>query len=258
MTFYHILEAVPKKNTHGFLDDDISVVSYTEKVNAGKKKSLLLLYFVKDGWPGGGEETVCYKRRPGVPQAFLRGGGSPQAVFQQQGAPQGACRHQTERVRHLCFHQILMRTFQSAPAFTCVDRTIKIPDSAEGLGFQIRGFGPSVVHAVGRGMSYWGTAGQQLPPQSLGGGMRDSATGGPFSPLMLSMWLRWLFNDAAKTRNYVVISHFFPQRINSGVTTHKSVLVVSVIRKSSAGSSSPLLTRTHTLFSSSAINVGAR
>lgn len=32
-----------------------------------------------------------------------------------------------------------------------VCRTIKIPDSADGLGFQIRGFGPSVVHAVGRG-----------------------------------------------------------------------------------------------------------
>lgn len=30
-------------------------------------------------------------------------------------------------------------------------RTVKIPDSADGLGFQIRGFGPSVVHAVGRG-----------------------------------------------------------------------------------------------------------
>ncbi|KAJ8797027.1 hypothetical protein J1605_001837 [Eschrichtius robustus] len=29
--------------------------------------------------------------------------------------------------------------------------TVKIPDSAEGLGFQIRGYGPSVVHAVGRG-----------------------------------------------------------------------------------------------------------
>ncbi|XP_040288462.1 phosphatidylinositol 3,4,5-trisphosphate-dependent Rac exchanger 2 protein isoform X2 [Bufo bufo] len=29
--------------------------------------------------------------------------------------------------------------------------TVKIPDSPEGLGFQIRGFGPSVVHAVGRG-----------------------------------------------------------------------------------------------------------
>ncbi|XP_043922200.1 phosphatidylinositol 3,4,5-trisphosphate-dependent Rac exchanger 2 protein [Protopterus annectens] len=28
---------------------------------------------------------------------------------------------------------------------------VKIPDSMEGLGFQIRGFGPSVVHAVGRG-----------------------------------------------------------------------------------------------------------
>ena len=28
---------------------------------------------------------------------------------------------------------------------------MKIPDSAEGLGFQIRGYGPSVVHAVGRG-----------------------------------------------------------------------------------------------------------
>uniref|UniRef100_A0A8C2D3Z2 Phosphatidylinositol 3,4,5-trisphosphate-dependent Rac exchanger 2 protein n=1 Tax=Cyprinus carpio TaxID=7962 RepID=A0A8C2D3Z2_CYPCA len=29
--------------------------------------------------------------------------------------------------------------------------TVKIPDSADGLGFQIRGFGPSVVHAIGRG-----------------------------------------------------------------------------------------------------------
>uniref|UniRef100_A0A8B9RNV6 Phosphatidylinositol-3,4,5-trisphosphate-dependent Rac exchange factor 2 n=1 Tax=Astyanax mexicanus TaxID=7994 RepID=A0A8B9RNV6_ASTMX len=29
--------------------------------------------------------------------------------------------------------------------------TVKILDSADGLGFQIRGFGPSVVHAVGRG-----------------------------------------------------------------------------------------------------------
>uniref|UniRef100_A0A2K6KAK4 Phosphatidylinositol 3,4,5-trisphosphate-dependent Rac exchanger 2 protein n=1 Tax=Rhinopithecus bieti TaxID=61621 RepID=A0A2K6KAK4_RHIBE len=29
--------------------------------------------------------------------------------------------------------------------------TVKIPDSADGLGFQIRGYGPSVVHAVGRG-----------------------------------------------------------------------------------------------------------
>ncbi|XP_048363884.1 phosphatidylinositol 3,4,5-trisphosphate-dependent Rac exchanger 2 protein isoform X2 [Sphaerodactylus townsendi] len=29
--------------------------------------------------------------------------------------------------------------------------TVKIPDSMDGLGFQIRGFGPSVVHAVGRG-----------------------------------------------------------------------------------------------------------
>lgn len=28
---------------------------------------------------------------------------------------------------------------------------MKIPDSVDGLGFQIRGFGPSVVHAVGRG-----------------------------------------------------------------------------------------------------------
>ncbi|KAJ4923067.1 hypothetical protein JOQ06_027803, partial [Pogonophryne albipinna] len=32
-----------------------------------------------------------------------------------------------------------------------LQRTVKIPDSADGLGFQIRGFGPSVVHAVGRG-----------------------------------------------------------------------------------------------------------
>uniref|UniRef100_A0A8C7LZ81 Phosphatidylinositol-3,4,5-trisphosphate dependent Rac exchange factor 2 n=1 Tax=Oncorhynchus kisutch TaxID=8019 RepID=A0A8C7LZ81_ONCKI len=32
--------------------------------------------------------------------------------------------------------------------------TVKIPDSADGLGFQIRGFGPSVVHAVGRGKTH--------------------------------------------------------------------------------------------------------
>ncbi|XP_073650580.1 phosphatidylinositol 3,4,5-trisphosphate-dependent Rac exchanger 2 protein isoform X3 [Tursiops truncatus] len=32
--------------------------------------------------------------------------------------------------------------------------TVKIPDSAEGLGFQIRGYGPSVVHAVGRVFSF--------------------------------------------------------------------------------------------------------
>uniref|UniRef100_A0A6Q2XR50 Phosphatidylinositol 3,4,5-trisphosphate-dependent Rac exchanger 2 protein n=1 Tax=Esox lucius TaxID=8010 RepID=A0A6Q2XR50_ESOLU len=34
--------------------------------------------------------------------------------------------------------------------------TVKIPDSADGLGFQIRGFGPSVVHAVGRGKAVAG------------------------------------------------------------------------------------------------------
>lgn len=39
-----------------------------------------------------------------------------------------------------------------------LSRTVKIPDSADGLGFQIRGFGPSVVHAVGRGKS-WGCEG---------------------------------------------------------------------------------------------------
>uniref|UniRef100_A0A8C0ZPE8 PDZ domain-containing protein n=1 Tax=Castor canadensis TaxID=51338 RepID=A0A8C0ZPE8_CASCN len=37
------------------------------------------------------------------------------------------------------------------PYFLIDFRTVKIPDSADGLGFQIRGFGPSVVHAVGRG-----------------------------------------------------------------------------------------------------------
>lgn len=72
-----------------------------------------------------------------------------------------------------------------------VSRTVKIPDSAEGLGFQIRGFGPPVVHAVGRGkihslwqplqlsafirkkrgllppFCYCRTAGKQLPHQPL-------------------------------------------------------------------------------------------
>lgn len=39
-----------------------------------------------------------------------------------------------------------------------------------------------------------------------GGGVRDLATRGPFSPLMLSMCLSWLFNGAAKTQNYLVIT----------------------------------------------------
>jgi hypothetical protein len=44
------------------------------------------------------------------------------------------------------------------PYFLIDFRTVKIPDSADGLGFQIRGFGPSVVHAVGRGkkLIFWG------------------------------------------------------------------------------------------------------
>lgn len=47
----------------------------------------------------------------------------------------------------------------------------------------------------------------------------------PFSLLILSMWLSWLFNDAAKTRNYPVICHFFffPQWVNSRVPTQKSL-----------------------------------
>lgn len=83
-----------------------------------------------------------------------------------------------------------------------VPRTVKIPDSADGLGFQIRGFGPSVVHAVGRGKrslppqlelsafirkrppvtflllrhSWWAAA----TPASVG--VRDLATWGQFSP----------------------------------------------------------------------------
>ncbi|KAG8570657.1 hypothetical protein GDO81_011367 [Engystomops pustulosus] len=62
---------------------------------------------------------------------------------------------------------VFLRPFQEVDCFlrTCLNsrkplrilmstkprETVKIPDSPEGLGFQIRGFGPSVVHAVGRG-----------------------------------------------------------------------------------------------------------
>lgn len=49
-----------------------------------------------------------------------------------------------------CFNQLWH--FKVALPYFLIDfRTVKIPDSAEGLGFQIRGYGPSVVHAVGRG-----------------------------------------------------------------------------------------------------------
>lgn len=62
-----------------------------------------------------------------------------------------------------CQRNTGIRTLLSEPvvAFTVVSpyflvtfRTVKIPDSADGLGFQIRGFGPSVVHAVGRGKTF--------------------------------------------------------------------------------------------------------
>lgn len=45
-----------------------------------------------------------------------------------------------------------------SPYFLVTFRTVKIPDSADGLGFQIRGFGPSVVHAVGRGETFSASA----------------------------------------------------------------------------------------------------
>lgn len=49
-----------------------------------------------------------------------------------------------------CFHQLWC--FKVVLPYFRIDfRTVKIPDSADGLGFQIRGYGPSVVHAVGRG-----------------------------------------------------------------------------------------------------------
>lgn len=99
-------------------------------------------------------------------------------------------------------------------------RTIKIPDSADGLGFQIRGFGPSVVHAVGRGkrsppppLEMSGLISKRLPitllmwqswkaaATSFFGGVRDLATGGLFSALMLSIWSSWLDDSAAKTAN---------------------------------------------------------
>lgn len=53
----------------------------------------------------------------------------------------------------------LKRCCQSHLVSFSLLRTVKIPDSADGLGFQIRGFGPSVVHAVGRG--------KRSPPQPL-------------------------------------------------------------------------------------------
>lgn len=57
---------------------------------------------------------------------------------------------------HMCkgpIKEVLSKpSCMSLPLFPhLVPRTVKIPDSADGLGFQIRGFGPSVVHAVGRG-----------------------------------------------------------------------------------------------------------
>lgn len=50
----------------------------------------------------------------------------------------------------LCFTKV-PRPSSFLSAALLPPRTVKIPDSADGLGFQIRGFGPPVVHAVGRG-----------------------------------------------------------------------------------------------------------
>uniref|UniRef100_A0A8C7FC05 Phosphatidylinositol-3,4,5-trisphosphate dependent Rac exchange factor 2 n=1 Tax=Oncorhynchus kisutch TaxID=8019 RepID=A0A8C7FC05_ONCKI len=85
--------------------------------------------------------------------------------------------------------------------------TVKIPDSADGLGFQIRGFGPSVVHAVGRGKTHTvsprcpsvtpengisrpvssaerGTAGRQLAAGNEGwNGCQSSQSTGPPEPV---------------------------------------------------------------------------
>lgn len=213
-----------------------------------KKKYLFFSSIIKDGWPGGGEETVCYKRRPGVPQAFLQSGSSPQAVFQQQRAPQGACQHQTKRVRQVHCHQIMVGNFQSAPAFTSVGRTIKIPDSADGLGFQIRGFGPSVVHAVGRGKSYWGTAGQQLPPQSWGALCVTWLQEAHFLRLCSPCGSAGCLMMLPKPGIIRLSVTFFHNGLTP-VYLLTSLLVVSVIKKQPASSSSSLLffTRTHTV-----------
>lgn len=64
--------------------------------------------------------------------------------------------------------------------FPFISRTIKIPDSADGLGFQIRGFGPSVVHAVGRGKRL------QFPPLELSGLISKS-----LSITSLLLWHSW-------------------------------------------------------------------
>lgn len=58
-----------------------------------------------------------------------------------------------ESVDNYCFNQ-LWHFKVILPYFPIDFRTVKIPDSAEGLGFQIRGYGPSVVHAVGRGEKF--------------------------------------------------------------------------------------------------------
>ncbi|XP_068018630.1 phosphatidylinositol 3,4,5-trisphosphate-dependent Rac exchanger 2 protein isoform X2 [Melanerpes formicivorus] len=52
-----------------------------------------------------------------------------------------------------CFLRALLSSRQPLRVLVSTKprETVKIPDSADGLGFQIRGFGPSVVHAVGRG-----------------------------------------------------------------------------------------------------------
>uniref|UniRef100_Q3LAC4-2 Isoform 2 of Phosphatidylinositol 3,4,5-trisphosphate-dependent Rac exchanger 2 protein n=1 Tax=Mus musculus TaxID=10090 RepID=Q3LAC4-2 len=64
--------------------------------------------------------------------------------------------------------------------------TVKIPDSADGLGFQIRGFGPSVVHAVGRGETFFAAASRSAPAGPLAlpcptEGSPQSARNGPLS-----------------------------------------------------------------------------
>ena len=65
--------------------------------------------------------------------------------------------------------------------FLVTFRTVKIPDSADGLGFQIRGFGPSVVHAVGRGETFFAAPAGPLALPCPTEGSPQSARNGPLS-----------------------------------------------------------------------------
>uniref|UniRef100_A0A8C7T2W1 Phosphatidylinositol-3,4,5-trisphosphate dependent Rac exchange factor 2 n=1 Tax=Oncorhynchus mykiss TaxID=8022 RepID=A0A8C7T2W1_ONCMY len=83
--------------------------------------------------------------------------------------------------------------------------TVKIPDSADGLGFQIRGFGPSVVHAVGRGKTHTVSPrcpsvtpenGISLPVSSAERGTAGRQLAAGFSPGLI----QWVYNNSESSQ----------------------------------------------------------